>query len=137
MLEIKKPVLKEWYDYLAEGKIMGLKCKRCGAYEFPPVPICNACSCTDMEWVEMSGEGELITFSYSAMGSYPYDIFEDGLMCGFIRTKEGAAIAAPMPDMDMEACYGLLDSLPVPVKAEIMLIQEEKGIHFPVYRVAK
>ena len=52
-------ITKQWYDYLEQGRLMGLKCKRCGTVHFPPYPICRECSGMDMEWVEVSGEATL------------------------------------------------------------------------------
>ena len=61
MIEMK-PVVKKFYDSLDEGKLMGRQCTRCGAVEFPPVLVCNSCSCFDMEWVEVSGKAKVTDF---------------------------------------------------------------------------
>ena len=128
-----KPYMKEWFDYLAAGKIMGRLCKKCGATEFPAYPICNECSSTDMEWVEMSGEGVLETFAYSAMGSYPYT--EDDVMCGWFRLKEGMTFSGYL--LDPPDSEELFEMMPVNVKAEVIKLDDEYGIHFPAFRIVK
>lgn len=55
-------IVKTYYDHLAEGKIMGRKCKECGAVEWPPLLVCNTCGSCEMEWVEMSGKAKLVQF---------------------------------------------------------------------------
>jgi len=45
------------------GRIMGLKCPRCGAVLLPPRPYCGFCYTPVEEWVELSDEGTLQTFT--------------------------------------------------------------------------
>jgi len=126
-----EPYIKNWYDQLRDGKIMGVKCKRCGTYEFPPVPICNSCSGVDMEWVEMSGEGELMTFSFSPMGIPPYHT--DPVMGGYFKLKEGPAFVSWLLDVGPDDQQDLFTRLPVAVHAEIKQLDE--NISWPVFRV--
>jgi uncharacterized OB-fold protein len=129
-----EPIVKKWYDALKEGKILGLKCKDCGAIEFPPVPVCNICSGTNMEWVEMSGEGELITFCFSPMGVYPYST--DPALTGFARLKEGMLFASVFVDAsgsDQSVLMERLKKGPVPIKLEIKQLDE--NISFPNFRL--
>ena len=58
-----QPIAKRWYDNLAEGHIMGNRCKDCSAYTFPPLTVCRECRSRNLEWVEMSGNGEVVMFS--------------------------------------------------------------------------
>ena len=62
-------IVKRFYDELDNGKMMGRKCTRCGAVEFPPVLCCNTCSCMDMEWHEISGNAEVTSCFLPAMMS--------------------------------------------------------------------
>ena len=54
---------EKFVDLLKDGKICGTKCKSCGAKFFPPRSDCNSCLSEDMEWFEIAGAGELITFT--------------------------------------------------------------------------
>ena len=52
------------YDqFLNEEKLMGSRCKKCGSQFIPPRSICVQCFSTDMEWVQMNGEGKLAAFT--------------------------------------------------------------------------
>lgn len=55
---------KKFWDGLKEGKIYATKCKKCGKLYFPPVADCGECYSSEIEWVELSGEGELLTFTH-------------------------------------------------------------------------
>ncbi|UCC59977.1 MAG: hypothetical protein JSV02_09635, partial [Dehalococcoidia bacterium] len=57
-----------FYQYLAEKRLMGSKCKQCGALYLPPHPICTKCHGDDMEWAEMKGNGKLAAFTSIAVG---------------------------------------------------------------------
>lgn len=61
-LEDMEPIVKKFYDGVAQGKYLGRKCTECGAIEFPPHIACNTCGHADTEWVELSGKGKLMSF---------------------------------------------------------------------------
>lgn len=50
-------------DYLAQGKVMGTRCKSCGTFYFPPKLDCPTCLKSDTEWVEVPSNGKLLTYS--------------------------------------------------------------------------
>ena len=66
----------DFLSYLEEGKVMGTKCKGCGATYFPPRSDCSRCLQSDMEWFEVSGNGKLLSFSELKYGPVG---FEDDL----------------------------------------------------------
>lgn len=125
------PYVKMWYDYFEKGKVMGLKCNRCGSYEFPPVPVCNNCSGTDLSWVEMSGEGELVAFSANPYPDPPFQSFAPYIY-GQVILKEGPSYSTMVLGVDFEKQEELFEKLPVPVKAEIQDRGEYKFVAFRV-----
>ena len=46
-----------------EQKIMGTKCSKCARVFLPPRKICPSCFSHNEEWVTLSPEGELISFT--------------------------------------------------------------------------
>ena len=48
---------------LAQGKIMGSRCKKCQVEYYPPQADCSSCLSDDMEWFECPTEGRLVSFS--------------------------------------------------------------------------
>jgi len=53
----------DFVTYLKQGKIMSTRCKKCGAVYFPPKMDCPKCLESDVEWVEIEGNGKLATYS--------------------------------------------------------------------------
>jgi len=63
-------------QFLAEEKLMGSRCKKCGAVFVPPRPICIKCYGDNIEWLEMRGSGKLCAFTCIAVG--PPSMIEEG-----------------------------------------------------------
>ncbi len=80
---------EKFVDLLKEGKVCGTACKSCGAKFFAPRSDCNACLSDEMEWFDVPGVGDLITFTqamYAPAGfenDVPYILgvaqFDDGV----------------------------------------------------------
>jgi len=63
-------------QFLNEEKLMGSRCRNCGALFLPPRSICIKCHGSDMEWVEMKGKGKLVAFTCITVG--PPFMIEEG-----------------------------------------------------------
>jgi len=53
----------EFAQHLKDGRIMGSRCKACGAFSFPPRADCGACMSPDFEFSEVSGQATLHTYT--------------------------------------------------------------------------
>jgi len=84
--------LKFW-EGLKEGKVYGTKCCKCGKLYFPPAADCPDCLCSEMQWIELSDEAEIETFTHvvvrptSFCQSKPYTV-------AIGRLKEGVKVLA-------------------------------------------
>ena len=58
-----KLTFKEYNEALKENKLLGLKCQDCGSITIPPKMVCRKCTSTDMEVVQMKGDGKIQTFT--------------------------------------------------------------------------
>ena len=54
---------KEYNEALKQNKLLGLKCKECGAVTVPPRIACSKCTSTDLDIIELSGKGKVQTFT--------------------------------------------------------------------------
>lgn len=68
--------VNDFVDYLAQGKVMGTKCRQCTTCHFPPVADCAECLSSEVEWFEVTGAGRLVSFSKLMYGPTG---FEDDL----------------------------------------------------------
>lgn len=55
--------IAKFWEGLKEGKLYTTKCKKCGKVFFPPSADCPDCMTSDMDWVELSGDAELVAFT--------------------------------------------------------------------------
>lgn len=91
-------------EFLNEDKLMGNKCKECGALYLPPRPICVKCNSTAFEWVQMKGSGKLAAFTSITVG--PPFMIEEGFdrknpyCVGVVELDEGVRIDARILGVD-------------------------------------
>ncbi|NWF86819.1 Zn-ribbon domain-containing OB-fold protein [Candidatus Bathyarchaeota archaeon] len=53
-----------FWEGLKEGKVYATKCTKCGKQYFPPVADCPNCLNSEIEWIELSNEAEVETFTH-------------------------------------------------------------------------
>jgi uncharacterized OB-fold protein len=94
-----------FYGFLDQKKLMGSKCKKCGALYLPPRPLCGQCQGDEMEWFQFSGKGKLASFSVVRVGTTMFDqkgYSRDNPYCwGLIQLDEGPRISALLLDADL------------------------------------
>ena len=90
--------------FLNEEKLMGSRCKKCGALFLPPRSICVKCHSSEMEWVGMKGKAKLAAFTCIAVGP-PYMIKEGydrahPYCSGVVELDEGVRVVARIEGID-------------------------------------
>ncbi len=63
----------KFVDFLAEGKVEGSVCKKCGAKYFPPRSDCAACFSKEMDWFDMPPKGTLETFTTAYYAPFGFE----------------------------------------------------------------
>jgi len=58
-----KLTYKEYREALKQKKLLGLKCKSCGAVTVPPKMMCRSCASPNLEVLELKGTGRIQTFT--------------------------------------------------------------------------
>ncbi len=106
-LRFNLPISKthEFWDGLKEGKFVTTKCRDCGEVTFPPQADCPKCMGSNIEWVDMGTEAELLTFTYvvvtptSFVQSDPYVVAIGKLGQGLkvLAWVEGASVEKLSP----------------------------------------
>jgi len=126
-------VVKRWYEALDEGKILAKKCKRCGAYEYPPVYCCNICSGSEMEWAEISGDAMVTEFVLpGVMNSIPEDNDLMPYAIGVVELKEGPSVRTTICGLSKANEKEIKENLPFPAKAEMV---QREGYKTVVFRI--
>ncbi len=58
-----KLTFKQYNEALKQNKLLGLKCRACGAITVPPKLVCRQCASPDLQVVELKGTGKIQTFT--------------------------------------------------------------------------
>ena len=122
----QKPFNDTSYEQsLNEEKIMGSKCKKCGALALPPRPICVSCFGNEMEWVQFKGTGKLAAFT-SIVVAPPYMLKEgfgrgNPYTVGVVELDEGVKVVSRIVGVDSKKPEQI--KVGTPLKAEFI----EKG----------
>ena len=103
-------------DSLAEGKLMGTVCKKCGKKYFPPRMDCAQCLDSDVEWFEIKGPGKLVTFSKVEFGPSGFEEVQPYVL-GIVDFPEGVRVLAKISNkVDFESIKAGMELKPVPQK---------------------
>ncbi len=52
-----------FWQAAAEHRLVVQRCGACGRTRLPPAPVCAACRSEDADWQELSGRGEVYTYT--------------------------------------------------------------------------
>ncbi len=94
-----KLTFKDYDESLKQNKLLGLRCQECGAITVPPKMVCGKCASPALDIVELSGKGEIQTFTtvYTApegrQDEVPYVIV-------LVELDEGPWIMGNLVDID-------------------------------------
>ncbi|MDH5663202.1 MAG: OB-fold domain-containing protein [Candidatus Bathyarchaeota archaeon] len=131
MVEREPTEIREHYvltsaDYekgLKEGKLLGLRCKDCKQTTCPPMIVCQRCGSKELEKTELSGEGELMTFTVIRI---PPEGYEAPYIVCLVKTKEGPWIIGRL-DYDTEKMSQKLLGKKVRVKGVYAHVDKYSG----------
>lgn len=118
------------YDFnvgLTQHKLLASRSLTTGQLFLPPRPMDPKDMSTEMEWVELSGKGKLLTFTViyvgtSAMIAAGYDR-KNPYCVGIVQTDEGPAISAQIMDLDLSHPELIQIGLPL----EVVYLERGEG----------
>jgi uncharacterized OB-fold protein len=97
------PVLKTrlFWEKLNEGKVYATKCKKCGRLYYPPQGDCAHCFSSDVEWVELSKEVVLETYTHALQRPAGFDKYEPYIIA-IAKTRDGVRVMGWLEDVKLE-----------------------------------
>jgi uncharacterized OB-fold protein len=90
---------RTYSEALKKNRLLGLKCRRCGAITCPPKMTCQECTDTDLEVVQLSGNGAIKTFTTTYVPSLGREV-EAPYTIVMVALEEGPWIAGNLIDID-------------------------------------
>ena len=126
--EEKEFTIQNYLEFIQNKKLMGSKCKDCGTMYVPVRKLCTACNSLNMEWIPLSGKGELAAFTSISVGT-PYFIelgYDRNRPYCFsvIKLEEGPMVSAQLVGVDESKPDTIKIGTPLKVK---FLENELKG----------
>jgi len=99
----KVPVLKtrKFWEKLNEGKVYATKCKKCGKLYYPPQSDCAHCLSSDVEWVELSKDAILETYTHVPQRPAGFDEYEPYIIA-IARTRDGVRVMGWLEGIKLE-----------------------------------
>jgi len=65
------PETQFYWDGLNEGFLKAQKCGSCGVLRHYPRPVCDKCHSMDVDWVKLSGHGQVHTWTITHHAFHP------------------------------------------------------------------
>jgi uncharacterized OB-fold protein len=117
---------KPFWDAAKQHELMAYKCLNCGTYYWPAVH-CMACDNPKMEWVKVSGKGEVYTFTVLHQlyhpaweGEIPYNV-------SWIKLDEG-----PFLMSNVTSCKN--EDLHIGMRVEVVFEDVTEEITLPKFK---
>lgn len=90
---------KAYSEALKENKLLGLKCQACGAITATPRMVCRECNSTNLETIELKGNGKIQTFTTVYVASEGRES-ECPYVIVLVELDEGPWIMGNLGDID-------------------------------------
>jgi len=103
---------QDYHKALIKNKLMGLKCSECGTITCPPQMSCSHCTSFDLEIVELSGKGEIKTYTTICVAAEGRES-EAPYIIVLVELEEGPWIMGNLYDMDPQRASLALVGEPV------------------------
>lgn len=91
--------IKQFFNALAENKIMATRCRDCETIYFPPQADCAKCRKDNIEWIELPREGKLVTYTVINVKPDSFAHYDDYIV-GIAELENGIHITAWVRETD-------------------------------------
>ncbi|MBD3407451.1 MAG: nucleic acid-binding protein [Candidatus Lokiarchaeota archaeon] len=95
----EKPTIEQYKAKITEQKFQAYKCIGCGVVITPPSGTCYGCGSSDMEWIDVSGKGTLVSFTVIHIA--PDDFADEApYYVAIIELEEGSRVTCRLDGFD-------------------------------------
>ncbi|HKT77591.1 MAG TPA: Zn-ribbon domain-containing OB-fold protein [Sphingobium sp.] len=120
------PISAPFWEGTREKKLMLQYCLDSGQYQFYPRPVSIFTGSRNLEWREVSGEGEVFTYTIARVGRGPLEGVTPFIVAT-IRLDEGVTIMSNVIDCD-------LDRIAIGLRVEPVWAPLPDGTHLLLFR---
>ena len=99
----KVPILKtvRFWEKLEEGEVYATKCRKCGKLYYPPQGDCAHCLSSNVEWVKLSKQATLETYTHALQRPAGFNQYEPYIIA-IARTRDGVRVVGWLEDAKLE-----------------------------------
>ncbi|MEB2793350.1 MAG: Zn-ribbon domain-containing OB-fold protein [Caldisphaeraceae archaeon] len=115
MISVEKT--RKFFESLSEGKLMATKCSRTGEILFPPQIDCPTSIDSEIEWVPLPKEGELLTYTVINTKPFSFSHYDDYTV-GIAKLTNGVQVLAWVRETDPK-------KLKVGMKVKVEIVKRE------------
>jgi len=119
---------RPYWEAAKQHKFMLQRCKMCGSYRYNPGESCPSCLSEELEWVEVSGQGTI--YSWTVFHHVYHPAFKDEVpyVVVSVELEEGPMINSRLVDYKIEDI-----KIGLPVMVTFQDVTDE--ITLPMFRV--
>nr|MDO8081100.1 Zn-ribbon domain-containing OB-fold protein [Candidatus Freyarchaeota archaeon] len=111
---------EKWAEALKQGKLLGLKCKSCGAVFSPPSMLCRECDSEDVEVTEVKDKGVIDTYTVIHVAPLGYEK-EAPYIVARAKMEEGFIMVGRLIDVAPE-------KVAIGSKIKVSFIERQNGL---------
>ena len=124
------PETAVYWNACRNHQLMIQKCNACGNYQFYPRIMCTQCMSKDVEWLESSGQGEVISFTIVRRAVSKAYADEAPYVVALIKLTEGPTLMSNVVECDVE-------SVKIEMPVEVLFEDWSEEISIPKFRPMK
>jgi uncharacterized protein len=99
---LEDPHYAPFWAAAKEHRLVMQRCTACRHIRWPVHPFCTECLSPDVEWAELSGRGELFTWTRFFQGYHPEWAKETPYNVCLVKLEEGPIMLSNMVDVTHE-----------------------------------
>ncbi|MCY0096833.1 Zn-ribbon domain-containing OB-fold protein [Hoeflea ulvae] len=102
-LPIIDPGTRPFWDAAREHRLSIPQCNACGKHHFYPRELCPHCHSDDLQWTDVSGQGEVYSYTIARKPAGPVFAADVPYIIAMIQLDEGPRMLTNLVVPDVEA----------------------------------
>ena len=102
-LPVIDPGTKPFWDAAKDHRLSIPKCNSCGKYHFYPRELCPHCHSDDLEWTDVSGRGEVYSYTIARKPAGPAYVPDVPYVIAMIALDEGPRMLTNIVTSDVDS----------------------------------
>jgi uncharacterized OB-fold protein len=97
------PGTKPFWDATRQHRLSIPRCRSCGKHHFYPRELCPHCHSADLEWTDISGRGEIYSYTVARKPAGPVFAADVPYVIAMVTLDEGPRMLTNIVTDDVEA----------------------------------